>query len=264
MDEDLAPDGGWVPGGPALYAARMALALGARVDLVTRLTDGYDRSVLEGINVLAIPASESCRYANTYDARGDRTQRLLADGEPIDPRVVEPGADAYMVAPAYHELAAMPAVGGLRAVSLQGALRATNGHQRVIPHAEPIAQAEPFLAEGVLAFFSEEDTADAPGLARHIASRGAIALLTRGYRGATIFEGGHETHFDAIPAASVDPTGAGDCFATAFLVRMVETRNLVESCHFALAAGSLAVEGVGTEGIPSRAAVEGRLERVVA
>jgi sugar/nucleoside kinase (ribokinase family) len=50
----------------------------------------------------------------------------------------------------------------------------------------------------------------------------------------------------------------------AFVVRMLETRDLRESCHFALAAGSLAVEGVGIAGIPSRAAVEARLERVVA
>ncbi len=266
MDEDLAPNGGWVPGGPALYAARMALALGARVDLITRLTEDYDRSVLAGINVLGIPAEQACRYANTYDASGDRTQRLLAEGEPIDASLIpQPGADACMLAPAYHEFDAMPAFdSGILAVSLQGALRATNGEQRVIPHPAPLAQAAPFITGGVLTFFSEEDALDGPALARYIVSRGGIALLTRGYRGATMFEGRRETHFDAIPADPVDPTGAGDCFAMAFLVRMVETRNLVESCHFALAAGSLAVEGVGMEGIPSRAAVEGRLEREVA
>ena len=146
--EDLAPGGGWVPGGPALYAARMALSLGARVDLITRLTDDYDRSVLDGLDVTPIHAEQSCRYANTYDSGGDRTQLLLAEGQPIDPGVVERvPADACMLAPAYHEFNSAPNVRArVRAVSLQGALRATDERQRVIHHPNPMEQVQPFLA----------------------------------------------------------------------------------------------------------------------
>jgi hypothetical protein len=244
----------------------MALSLGARVDLITRLTADYDRSVLDGINVIALEAEQCCRYANSYDANGDRTQLLLAEGDPINPSFIgQAGADAYVLAPAYHEFAAMPPLqASVVAVSLQGPLRATGEGGRVIHHPNPVAQADPFLAPGTLAFLSEEDTADAVGLCRHIASRGAVALLTRGYRGADMFEGVNELRFDAIPANSIDPTGAGDCFAMAFVVRMVETRDLVEACRFGLAAGSLAVEAAGIAAIPTRQAVEERMRKVAA
>jgi sugar/nucleoside kinase (ribokinase family) len=263
--QDLAPDGGWVPGGPSLYAARMALALGARVDLITRLADDYDQSVFDGLNVVAEPGA-CARYANTYDAHGDRTQLLLAEGDPLDPSAIPAaGIDACMLAPAYHEITRVPKLKtGKLAVSLQGALRSKTGDGRVVHHPEPLTQAKPFISPGTILFLSEEDTADAPTLARYAASKGAIALLTRGYRGAVMFDGSRATTFGAIPASPVDPTGAGDCFAMAFLVRLVETKDLRESCHFALAAGSLAVEGAGIESIPSRAAVEARMERVVA
>lgn len=242
----------------------MALSLGARVDLITRLTADYDRAVLDGINVIAIDAEQCCRYANSYDANGDRTQFLLAEGDPINPSFIgQDGADAYFLAPAYHEFAAMPPLhANVLAVSLQGSLRSTSEGGRVIHHPHPIAQAGPFLAPGTLAFLSEEDTADALGLCRYIASRGAVALLTRGYQGAVMFEGANELPFDAIPAHSIDPTGAGDCFAMAFVVRTVETRDLAEACRFALAAGSLAVEGVGAAAVPARQAVEERLGKV--
>ena len=62
----------------------------------------------------------------------------------------------------------------------------------------------------------------------------------------------------------MDPTGAGDCFSMAFIVRMVETGDMDEACRFALAAGSLAVESSGIATIPTRAAVEARLQGVAA
>ncbi|MEO9256332.1 MAG: PfkB family carbohydrate kinase [Tepidiformaceae bacterium] len=244
----------------------MALALGARVDLVTGISDDYDRSVFDGVNVLPVEDGESARYANSYDAKGDRTQLLLAEGSPIDARAIPvDGADAYMFAPAYHEFSSIPKLKtGKIGVSLQGALRSTGENNRVVPHPDPIGQAKPFMRAGAFVFLSEEDTADAATLSRFVASKGAVVLLTRGYRGAVMFEAGRERTFGAIPGDSIDPTGAGDCFSMAFLVRMAESGDLRESCHFALAAGSLAVEALGIDGIPSRAAVKARLERLVA
>lgn len=68
VTEDRAPDGGWVPGGPSLYAARMAHALGARVTLLTTLSPSFDRACLEGLEVPPFPADVLPRYANAYDA----------------------------------------------------------------------------------------------------------------------------------------------------------------------------------------------------
>ena len=71
--------------------------------------------------------------------------------------------------------------------------------------------------------------------------------------------GGAERQLEALVADSVDPTGAGDCFATAFMVRLAETGSLDEACSFGLAAGALSVGAAGLAGVPSREQVERRL-----
>jgi sugar/nucleoside kinase (ribokinase family) len=54
------------------------------------------------------------------------------------------------------------------------------------------------------------------------------------------------------PATEVDPTGAGDIFATAFVVRLQETGDPVHSARFANVTASFGVEQEGVAGIPSR------------
>jgi 1D-myo-inositol 3-kinase len=66
---------------------------------------------------------------------------------------------------------------------------------------------------------------------------------------------------DAFPEMEVDATGAGDTFATAFLIRLHETGDVDQAARFGAAAASLSVSGVGASAIPSRAEVEDRLRR---
>jgi hypothetical protein len=220
--------------------------------------------VFEGLDVRA-SEGELPRYANTYDARGNRTQFLLAEGSPL--RIVphmhpDETPDIAFIAPAYHEFPRAPVrfKGSIVGVSLQGPLRATTGRQRIIHHSHPFAVAQKFLRPGWIGFFSEEDAADADALAEYIASLGAVAVLTRGYNGATLFDSdGSQEHWDALPANPVDPTGAGDCFASAFLFRLAETEDLAEAMDFAIAAGALAVEGHGLDGIATRDDIEARM-----
>lgn len=240
----------------------MALALGAQVTLVTRIPAGFDAASLEGIDVQAQPATDVCRYDNHYDSAGDRTSLLLNEGESISLHdITFPLAiDALIVAPAYHEVAALPPCGAsVLAVVLQGPLRTSNRDGVVMPHPAAAEQAAPFLRPGILAFFSEEDTPKPETLARCIAKSGGIALLTRGWRGATLTTGTDSRTLRPFPANPVDPTGAGDCFATAFVIRYVETGDLDQASRFALAAGALAVEAPGLAGVATRAQVEERL-----
>ena len=174
----------------------------------------------------------------------------------------EPEPDVAFITPAFHEFRRAPLrfKGSIVGVSLQGPLRAATGRQRVIHHSHPFVVAEKFIRRGWLAFFSEEDTAEPERLAEFIADQGAVAVLTRGYNGATLFDSdGTFEHWDALDADPVDPTGAGDCFASAFLFRLAETEDLDAAMRFALAAGALAVEGNGLAGIAGRGAIESRL-----
>lgn len=258
--EDRASDGGWVPGGPALYAARMAHALGAQVTLVTRKPVGYPAGALAGLELRAVPAAAACRYANSYDREGNRTQILLDPGEPLtvdeDPGML---VDALIVAPAYHELSGRPPIDArVMMASLQGVLRSTDATGRVVPAPDAIARAAPFAEPGAFACFSEEDTANPDALARHLADARMTVAVTRGYRGVTLYEGEHRRDVAALPADAIEPTGAGDCFASAWAVRFAETGDLHSACAFALAAGALATERPGLAGVPTRAEVERR------
>jgi hypothetical protein len=264
--EDRTPEG-LVPGGPSLYAARAALALGADVTLVTRLSANYDRTVLAGLDLKAVEAAAAPQYANSYDADGNRTQLLLNEGEPLteDAMACDEKTDVFLLAPAYHEVAEWPfPCAKTRGISLQGLLRSKEG-ERVVPTADAWSAVAPFVAKGVFAFLSAEDTRDAAGLARKLATEGMPVFVTHGHHGADYFApDGTERHWDPIPADAVDPTGAGDCFATAFIVRFAETNDLTEATRFALAAGSLAVEGAGIAEVPTRGAIEARLGRMAA
>ena len=266
MTLDRTPAEGWTPGGPSLFASRAFAALGCEVTLITNLEEEFDESVLEGIEVRApLEDLPLPRYGNTYDREGNRKQFLLAEGSPINVfSYMRPdeAPDIAFLTPAFHEFPRAPLLfqGSLTGVSLQGPLRAITGRQRVIHHSHPLSVASKFVRPGALGFFSEEDAAEPETLARHISASGSIAILTRGYNGATLFDSdGTQQHWDAIPADPVDPTGAGDCFASAFLFRLAETNDLAAAMRFALAAGALAVEGDGLSGIASREAIEDRM-----
>ncbi|MFN0145211.1 MAG: carbohydrate kinase family protein [Dehalococcoidia bacterium] len=246
----------------------MAQALGAAVTLVTTLSSEYDRAALDGLTVISAPAPANPRYSNSYDRNGRRTQVLSETGEPLEAalRSMPADADVLIVAPAYHEMKTMPACrSNISGIALQGLLRTTDAAGRVSPHPDAWGQVRRFLAPGRFVFFSEEDTAEPEKLAAAIAASGATVFLTRAERGATLFRSHIRRQFPAIAADALEPTGAGDCFATAFLVRFAECEDIETAARFAIAAGSVAVERVGgPAAVPTRELVEARLVRVAA
>jgi sugar/nucleoside kinase (ribokinase family) len=165
--------------------------------------------------------------------------------------------DALMLAPAFHEFARFPAIGArVEAVALQGVLRTVAATAEVRPTPDPVSAAAPFVAPGRLLFFSDEDTDSADLLAGHITASGGIAVVTRGRRGASLFVGDDRLDQRSIPVEETEPTGAGDAFAAAFVVRYCETGDLPRSLAFAAAAGALAVTGPGVGGLKDRDAIE--------
>lgn len=253
--------GAWVPGGPSLYSAQAAHRLGADVTLVTRLPASYPRDALEGLDVHPLPAADCPRYENTYDRASRRRQLLLGAGEPLDLAEALPRSDAVLLAPAYHELRAMPAFETrVVAVALQGLLRTADEGGLVRHVADPVNAARRLAFPGVYAFFSDEDTGDPGALAPALASMGVTVVVTRGPAGASLYCPGEPPRdVRGFPATVVDPTGAGDVFAAAFVVRMVETGDVEAACTFANAAGAVSVEASGLAGVPTRVRVEERM-----
>jgi sugar/nucleoside kinase (ribokinase family) len=86
-------------------------------------------------------------------------------------------------------------------------------------------------------------------------------VVTEDRNGCTVWQHGHQEHFPAFEVEEVDPTGAGDVFAAAFLLRYGETRDRPTAARFANCVASFAVEGTGTAALPTLEQVEDRLQR---
>ena len=85
-------------------------------------------------------------------------------------------------------------------------------------------------------------------------------LIKRGEYGVLHFSADSVFAVPAFPLEQVfDPTGAGDVFAAAFLLRYHEAGDLQEAAAFAACAASCAVEAVGVSGLGDRPEVTRRL-----
>lgn len=94
-------------------------------------------------------------------------------------------------------------------------------------------------------FVSKEDVVD-PDLIEKWARMVPTLVVTMGREGAKVHGEGTWHHIAAYPAQEIDPTGAGDVFAAAFLVEYGETGDVIASARFANCAASFVIEGQGT------------------
>ena len=83
-----------------------------------------------------------------------------------------------------------------------------------------------------------------------------LIVLTEYRDGSTIYQRQEDGSIlqSKIPpraAIEVDPTGAGDVFATAFVIRLQETGDPLHAARFANIAASLSVEHPGVTGVPT-------------
>jgi len=107
---------------------------------------------------------------------------------------------------------------------------------------------------------SEEDISPFPNIIEEYANMVKMLILTRGEKGSTLFYDGKVIDFPAFKVKVIDPTGAGDVFATAFLIKLKETQDPAFASVFANCVASFVVEKRGTEGIPDLKQVQLRLE----
>ena len=286
VSADLQTDGSASLGGSVAYAARTARRLGWTAGIVTRAEagsvpagaapSGAGRGILEGRGVLdglacRIGASAvTTTFTNTYDAAGNRSQRLHHLAAPLTaedvpttwrrPRILH-------LAPIADELDATIAdrfQAELIGMTPQGWLRRLVPGEPVTPGPWRVPAALLDRADAVV--LSQEDIAGLPGgletCIEQVVSRTCVLIVTCGSAGAIAFsarDGRLEQPAFAVP--TVDPTGAGDVFAASFFVRLLETGELAVALRFAAAAAALSVGATGLQGVPDRPAVEALLQR---
>ncbi len=262
VTRDLLADGTSRLGGTAFYAAVTAARLGARVAVYTAGGPELDLSPLEQIaraDVVCRPAAVSTTFHNRYQG-GTRQQFLLDRAAPLHPQdlpagwravpTVLLGPVAQEVPPAWVDAFPSSSVGAC----LQGWLRSWDGAGRV--SFAPWGEAGAWLGRFGAAFLSVEDVAGERAWAARYAALCPLLVLTEGARGATLYERERPSPVAAFPVPEVDPTGAGDVFAAAFMLRRAEGAAPPAAGRFAAAAAALSVRGGGEAGIPERPAVE--------
>jgi len=124
---------------------------------------------------------------------------------------------------------------------------------------QPWEDAEAVLPRAQLLVLSEEDVGDSEETAVRWLHHVPLGAITRGRRGATLYVNGEPYHVTADAATEVDPTGAGDVFATTLLIEYQQSADAWEAAALAACAGAAAVEAAGTASLPDRAALEARL-----
>ena len=264
VSKDLLPDGGARAGGTATYSAITAQRLGLQAAIVTSLAP-EDEGLLDearraGIWVHAVPSAQTTTFRNVYYEAGRRTQVLSGQADVIgwsDVPVGWRGAVIVHLGPVAQELpvdmsSKFPY--GLLGITPQGWMRVWDGDGRVTHSAWPIPDALGSLPPNALLALSIEDLDYKQELIEGYVKLAPLVAITQASGDAMLYGGKGRKRIDvpAVDAATVDPTGAGDVFTTALLVRYHETGDLEEAARFAHATAACAIEGWGTETIPTR------------
>ena len=259
---DIVP-GGLVPGGTVTYAGRMARNLGASVGVVTSAAPDFDfAAALPGIQVANRPAGRTSTFENRYVGE-TRQQYVRAVAAPLDGAAVPDAwrhAGTVLLAPLTNEVREGTEdvfAGALRAATPQGWLRrwGADGLVRLAGWEALV----PRLARLDAVVLSEEDVQRDAATIDLLRRNVPLLVVTHGARGSTLFRHGVGTTFPAFPANELDPTGAGDAFAGAFLVELARTGDPERASVFANCAASFVVEAPGADGVPTPEQIAARL-----
>jgi sugar/nucleoside kinase (ribokinase family) len=250
-------DNGYVLGGSSFYAAIQASLFGmsaqvvglvepaVRADLETRLTP-YQVD-LSGL----LLAESTTVFENRYDDAGSRHQVMISPGERI-PAAQMPTTSCTVLhlAPIADEVdvpaTVLRARAGFVGLTGQGLLRRREAgvvrlHEARLP---------PKTAAAIDAVIvGREEAGFCQALLDDVHEAGGVVVVTDGAAGAVAHRGGTTTGIPAQPVVAVDPTGAGDVFATALFIGLSRGESLEVAGSWASVAAALCVRGEGAETI---------------
>ncbi len=279
VTRDLRPDGTFSPGGTVTFAALTAYRLGLVAGIITRADAELSAllpALLPSVSLYALPSMQSTTFANQYKD-GFRTQYLYARAELLqnsdvpeswcDAPIVLLGPLAQEMTPEFVTLFPRRP-GAIIAATPQGWLRRWDTDGRVWP--TPWAAADlvlPMLDVLILSHddllpFADGNRKEADAILARWSKRVPLLVATDGRHGATLFRQGNTQRFPAYPINEVDPTGAGDVFAAAFLTYLHKHGDPERAVDFANCVASFSVEQAGIQGVPTLEMVETRLRKL--
>lgn len=260
ITQDLTPKGP-VFGGTASYAAATAHALGLRVGVVS-IYDvekyGFPPD-LSGIHLYIHPSETTSTFENIQTPNG-RIQYLHQHAPELNishipetwrhTPIIHLGPIAQEIDPGLARAFPESFVG----LTPQGWLREWDAQGRVRLGEWP--EARFVLEHANAAVLSIEDIQGDESRIEEMACSIRVLVITEGAHGARVYWNGDVRHFKAPKVQEVDPTGAGDIFATAFFYRLNGTRDPWEAARFANQLAATSVTRPGLRGVPTAEEVQ--------
>jgi sugar/nucleoside kinase (ribokinase family) len=258
ITRDVVGDG-FRPGGSVIYGALTASRLGARTALLTSCGEELTLAELEGVEIINQPSDSTTTFNNQYTKQGrkqfllDRAADLELDSLPEHWR----RAKIIHLAPVAREIDLHTTAGFPQSrlfFSLQGWLRKWDRSGLVSTAHLPDLGLENLNPRG--AFLSIEDLAGDRSQLHRLRDLFPLLFLTLGMAGAELYWKGKMTLIRSQPVEEMDPTGAGDIFAAAFITFFaLQEKPLVESALLASRLAGLSVTRPGIDGVPSAAEI---------
>jgi sugar/nucleoside kinase (ribokinase family) len=278
ITRDVLPGGAFSLGGTVTFAALTAYHLGLAAAIVTCADEQLTVSLPENLPGVALrvrPSAETSTFANHY-TNGFRTQYLYARAASIqesDVPTAWTSAPIVLLGPLTQELTPefvrlfQRRPGVIIAATPQGWLRRWDADGRVWPTPWTAAeQVLPLLDVLILSHddllpFSDGNRKEADAILTPTSMHVPLLVATDGRHGATLFRHGTTQRFAAYSTQEVDPTGAGDVFAAAFLTYLHRHGDSERAVDFANCVASFSIEQRGVQGIPTLEMIEERMKR---
>jgi sugar/nucleoside kinase (ribokinase family) len=276
MTRDVHSDNSFSLGGTVTFAAVTAYSLGLVAGVVTCVGVELAATLPDRLPPISLhirPSARTTTFANQYHD-GFRTQYLYAKADDLESTDIPPGWDnagIVLFGPLAQEIRPELVLnfprhpGALLAATPQGWLRRWDADGRVWP--TPWRDAERVLPALDVLILSHDDLLpfangqrdEADALLERWSTFVPLLVATDGRHGATLFQGGEIRHFPAYPVQEVDPTGAGDVFAAAFLTHLYRHHNPEQAVDFANCVAAFSITQPGIQGIPTLARVEEKM-----
>ena len=258
---DVSGDG-YILGGTASYCSLAASRLGVNTAVVTSVGSDFlffDTFQKEGIAVCNKPAPKTTVFHNIYK-KDIRTQYLydraktIEEGDLPEAWIKTPIVKFCLIADevAPSLLKAFP--NSLKAATIQGWLRQWDNKGKISPK----TMDWDLLNTIDIVLFSDADIPNIEEVLPILTNKVEVVVMTRGANGASIFYIEKQYDFPAYPVQEVDPTGAGDVFAAAFIVEYSKQENIALAAAYAHTVASFIVEQEGAQ-FPTIEAIEDRL-----
>jgi len=262
--QDIVPEG-YALGGTVSYCSIAAHLLGKKTAILTSFSDDFSfLSAFQDISIHSIPSANTTIFKNVYHPT-HRAQYLFKRAtsiQAIDLPSKWKNVPLVHLGPIADEVdfsiikSFSPTT--IIAATPQGWLRQWDEKTGKI---SPKSFDWNKLIGIDILILSEEDISGYESLFPAIIQQIPIVVLTRGEKPASVFETGQEKKFPVFQTKVVDPTGAGDTFATGFLLKYLTTKNITKAMSYGHVIASFCIEAQGLAGLKHLEKVEKRYQK---